>query len=137
MAKIPGSERTLELLVNCKTYPAVSKKYVETVCTGGVEPDGRFVRLYPIPFRFLEQQERYERWDIIRVRAYKDTKDKRPESWHFIPGTPIEKLAHLTTDRQKWDWMRKAVFQGAEDMERQELTNGLVEIEPIELYWKP
>lgn len=46
MARIPGSEQAIELMVNCKTYPAVSSKYVETVCTGGVQPNGEFVRLY-------------------------------------------------------------------------------------------
>ena len=90
MSKIAGTERTIELMVNCKTYPAVSTKYVETVCTGGVERDGNFVRLYPIPFRFLEKDEQYGRWDVIRVHAYRDSKDARPESRHLEPGTPIE-----------------------------------------------
>ena len=66
-------------MVNCKTYPAVSTKYVETVCTGGIQPNGEFVRLYPVPFRFLEIEEQYGRWDVIRVQAYRDTKDSRPE----------------------------------------------------------
>jgi|TARA_R110002096_G_scaffold420001_1_gene624874 hypothetical protein len=137
LSKIPNSEQTLELLINCKTYPAISKKYIETVCTGGVQVDGTFVRLYPIPFRFLEREEQYKRWDIIQVRAYKDTKDRRPESWHLIHGTPINIVKSLTTDKQRWEWMNKAVFQGAEDLESQGKTNGLVEIEPIEFYWQP
>lgn len=137
MVKIPESEQTLELLVNCKTYPAVSKKYTETVCTGGVQADGSFVRLYPIPFRFLEKQEQYKRWDVIQIRAYKDTKDPRPESWHLVAGTPIKITKSLSTDKQKWDWMCKAIFQGAVDLESQGKTNGLVEIEPIKFYWKP
>src|SRR5947208_472958 len=111
MAAIPGSDRTLELLVNCKTYPAVSTKYIETVCTGGVERDGTFVRLYPVPFRLLEQNERYERWDVIRVQAFRDTKDTRPESWHYKNGTPIEIVDQLTSEKQRWDWMKKVVFQ--------------------------
>lgn len=102
MAKILESERDLELLVNCKTYPAVSKKYIETVCTGGVEPDGSFVRLYPVPFRFLDGSEKYKRWDIIRVRAYRDTKDTRPESWHLIPGTPIKIIDKASTTVEHW-----------------------------------
>lgn len=137
MAKIPGSEQTIELLINCKTYPAVSKKYIETVCTGGVQADGSFVRLYPIPFRFLGKDEQYRRWDIIQVRAYKDTKDKRPESWHLVHGTPINIVKSLSDEKRRWEWMNKAIFQGATDLEDQGKTNGLVEIEPIELYWTP
>jgi len=136
MARIPDSDRTFEFMVNCKTYPAVSKKYVETVCTGGIEPNGNFVRLYPVPFRFLESEEQYRRWDVIRVRAYKDTKDKRPESWHLTPGTPIEVVQHISTHTRRWDWMRRAIRNSSEAMELANLTNGCVEIEPLELYWK-
>ncbi len=109
MAHVPGSDSTIELMVNCKTYPAVSKKYVETVCTGGIQADGTFVRLYPVPFRFLDADERYDRWDVIRVRAYRDTKDTRPESWHLSPGTSIEVVDRITTDRRRREWMRKAI----------------------------
>lgn len=137
MTEVPDSRRQIEMLVNCKTYPAVSTKYTETVCTGGVDRDGHFIRLYPIPFRFLEKEEQYDRWDIIRVNAYRDTKDPRPESWHFAPGTTIEVIGKAETAREQWQWMRTVIFAGAEDLENQNLTNGLVEIEPIKFYWKP
>lgn len=137
MGKISESEQTIELMVNCKTYPAVSTKYVETVCTGGVQATGEFVRLYPVPFRFLDAAEQYGRWDVIRVRAYRDTKDPRPESWHFVPGTPIEKIDHISTEKRRWEWMRKTVHASAAAMDEKGVTNGCVEIEPIELYWKP
>jgi len=137
MARIPDSEQTIELMVNCKTYPAVSKKYVETVCTGGVQAGGQFVRLYPVPFRFLDTEEQYKRWDVIRVRAYRDTKDQRPESWHLMSGTPIEVVTHVSTDRRRWEWMRKTVHISAAAMEEKGITNGCVEIEPLEFYWEP
>lgn len=137
MAKIPESEQELELLVNCKTYPVVSTKYIETVCTGGVQRNGSFVRLYPVPFRLLDEDEQYKRWDVIRVKAYKDTKDQRPESWHWVVGTPIEIIDHIDSERVRWDWMKSAVFKSAADMTTQGKTNGLVEIEPLELYSKP
>ena len=137
MSKISGSEATVEFMVNCKTYPAVSSKYVETVCTGGVRPDGEFVRLYPVPFRFLDAEEQYKRWDVIRVRAYRDTKDQRPESWHIEPGMAIERVDSITTEKGRWDWMKKTVHESASAMETKGLTNGYVEVVPIELYWKP
>ncbi len=137
MTKIQGSERTIELMVNCKTYPVVSNKYMETVCTGGVQNDGRFVRLYPVPFRFLDEEEQYARWDVIRVRVYKDTKDDRPESWHLQPGTKIEKLKRITTEKRRWDWMKHTVHSSTEKMTEAGVTNGCVEIEPTEFYWKP
>jgi hypothetical protein len=137
MARIPGSEQTLELMVNRKTYSAVSTKYIETLCTGGLEKDGRFIRLYPVPFRLLEDKERYERWDVIRVRVYRDTKDTRPESHHFESGTEIQVIDQIRSEKRRWDWMSKGVFKSIEEMENRGLTNGLVEIEPEELYWEP
>jgi hypothetical protein len=137
MSKITDTECSLELMVNCKTYPAISKKYVETVCTGGVERNGNFVRLYPIPFRFLDNSEKYDRWNVVRVRVYRDLKDSRPESWHLEPGTPIEIIDHISTERRRWDWMKKAVFPSRASMAEQGLTNGLVHIEPLEFFWKP
>jgi hypothetical protein len=136
MAKVPGSEKTLTLLVNCKTYPAVSKKYTETVCTGGVEPSGDFVRLYPVPFRLLRAEEKYDRWDVIRVRAYKDTKDTRKESWHLEQTIPIKILKHVSSEKQHWDWMKKTVHPSREYMDKNNITNGCVLIKPLELYWK-
>ena len=137
MSKIPGSSQTLEVLVNCKTYPAVSSKYLETVCTGGISRDGSFVRLYPIPFRFLDDHEQYSRWDVIRVKVYRDTKDRRPESWHLEVGAPIEVIEQVKSDAARWAWMQKGVFESTEAMEAHTLTNGLVEIIPEELYWEP
>ncbi len=136
MAKIIGSEQTIELMVNCKTYPAVSKKYVETVCTGGVQATGEFVRLYPVPFRFLDGEEQYGRWDIIRVQVYRDSKDDRPESWHLQPGTKIEVVKSVSTDKRRWEWMQPTVHTSTEAMTEAGITNGCVEIEPIEFYWK-
>ncbi len=133
MARVPGSEETIELMVNCKTYPAVSTKYVETVCTGGVRPNGDFVRLYPVPFRFLDAAEQYGRWDVIRVRAYRDTKDTRPESWHLEAGVQIERIDTMTTDKRKWDWMQKTVHESAEAMTAKGLTNGRREGARLEL----
>jgi len=43
----------IQLLITVKTYPHPSPRYVETVCTGGLARDGRWIRLYPVPFRLL------------------------------------------------------------------------------------
>jgi hypothetical protein len=136
MAKITGTEAAVELMVNCKTYPSVSAKYIETVCTGGVQPSGEFVRLYPIPYRFLNSSERYRRWEVIRVKAYRDDRDTRPESWRLEQGSRIESIDFISTECRRWEWMKKSVHESAAAMEAKGLTNGCVEIEPIEFYWE-
>jgi hypothetical protein len=38
------------ILVTVRTYPNLSTKYIETVCTGGINDKGEWRRLYPVPF---------------------------------------------------------------------------------------
>ena len=44
------------VLITVKTYPTLSRKYGETVCTAGVREDGTWVRIYPVPFRRLNEK---------------------------------------------------------------------------------
>ena len=41
------------VLVTVKTYPCLSQKYDELVCTAGLREDGSWIRIYPVPFRKL------------------------------------------------------------------------------------
>jgi hypothetical protein len=45
------------VLITAKTYPTLSRKYGETVCTAGVREDGTWVRIYPVPFRRLSEEQ--------------------------------------------------------------------------------
>ncbi len=51
------------ILVTVKTYPTLSRKYGETVCTAGLREDGSWVRIYPVPFRRLDEQQQYSKFD--------------------------------------------------------------------------
>jgi hypothetical protein len=53
------------ILITVKTYPTLSRKYGETVCTAGVREDGSWVRVYPVPFRRLDEAEKYQKFDWI------------------------------------------------------------------------
>ncbi len=46
-----------KILIWGKTYPELSKKYIETVCTAGVLESGKPVRLYPITYRYLNDEQ--------------------------------------------------------------------------------
>ena len=39
------------ILITVKTYPTLSLKYAELVCTAGVNERGEWRRIYPIQFR--------------------------------------------------------------------------------------
>ena len=59
------------VLITVKTSPQPSTKYKDTVCTAGVRLDGdapQWIRLYPIPFRHLETDLQFKKYDVCRRR---------------------------------------------------------------------
>lgn len=54
----------------------------------------RWIRLYPIPFRSMEEYLQFTKYDLIRLQVKPATKDPRSES--YIPDrSTIEAVAHL------------------------------------------
>lgn len=76
------SEGTERALVLVKAFPQPSQKYEETVCCAGITPAGQFVRLYPVRYRHLRPEQRFNRWDVIEYSAERPPHDHRPESRH-------------------------------------------------------
>ncbi|MGK4566314.1 hypothetical protein [Flavobacterium sp. 3HN19-14] len=69
-----------KVLIAVKTYPSISGKYDELVCTAGFLEDGTWIRIYPIPFRKKSYDEQYRKYDWVELDLVKNTKDFRPES---------------------------------------------------------
>ena len=96
------------ILVAVKTYPELSKTYGETVCTAGIRKDGTWVRLYPVPFRRLDEREQYKLFDWISCPLTKHLGDGRPESYR--PTGEIERVGHVGTSE---NWReRRELFLG-------------------------
>ncbi len=77
-----------DILIVVKTYPEISRKYTETVCTAGILAESRsLVRLYPIRFRYLEGKQQFKKYQWIRATIYKATADPRPESYTIDPDS--------------------------------------------------
>lgn len=75
---------TKKVLILVKTYPSISKKYTELVCTAGMDEDGNWFRLYPIPFRKLSNEKQYGKYRWIEVKMFKNLEDPRIESYKII-----------------------------------------------------
>jgi hypothetical protein len=73
-----GRER---LFIWGKTYPELSTKHFETVCTAAVRASGQPVRLYPISYRYLDNQ--FSKYQWITARIWKNERDPRPESYRI------------------------------------------------------
>jgi hypothetical protein len=82
---------TERVLILCKTYPSPSGRYSETSCVAGVTEDGRLIRLFPVPFRLIADDQQFCKWQWISARIEKARDDHRPESHRiFVDGIECE-----------------------------------------------
>lgn len=101
-----------KVLITVKTYPTISTKYEELVCTAGFREDGRWIRLYPIQFRQKSYAEQYRKYQWIELDIVKNTKDFRPESFRpYSEDTPIKILGEISPDGDTWEARRTIVLQ--------------------------
>ncbi len=98
------------ILITVKTYPTLSTKYGETVCTAGVRPDGTWVRIYPVPFRRLNDKEQYKKFDWVDVRLARNTSDIRPETFRPIDASDLIQIGHVDTNQQ-WRERRELILE--------------------------
>ena len=100
-----------KVLIAVKTYPTISSKYDELVCSAGFREDGKWIRIYPVPFRKKSYSEQYKKYDWIEIDLEKNRSDFRPESYKPISiDSEIKILSHLDTSHE-WHERKKTVFQ--------------------------
>lgn len=97
------------VLIAVKTYPTLSEKYQELACTAGFREDGSWIRLYPIPFRLLEQEKRYKKYQWLEADIAKNKGDTRPESYKVINTEAIQLLHEVKTDNN-WSERRRLIL---------------------------
>ena len=97
------------ILITVKTYPTLSKKYGETVCTAGVREDGSWVRIYPVPFRRLDQSEQYRLFDWVECPLKRNRSDPRPETFRPTNLDLIRPVGHVDTARN-WEQRRRILL---------------------------
>ncbi|MDD2599832.1 MAG: hypothetical protein PHO37_11490 [Kiritimatiellae bacterium] len=64
------------ILITVKTYPTLSNKYGETVCTAGLREDGNWIRIYPVPFRRIDDLKRYKKYEWIECDLISNAQNK-------------------------------------------------------------
>jgi hypothetical protein len=141
-----------KILIATKTYPSISRKYKETVCTAGILLDDdekplQWIRIYPIRFRDLEFERRYKRWSIISAEIEKDTKDPRTESYK-INDSSIETIRQINTDNywaERKSFVLPFEFSSIAEIKAQGKSLGIIKPASITKYfyektkrdWKP
>ncbi len=113
-------------LILCKTYPSPSAKYNETSCVAAMKENGDLIRLFPIPFRLLEDSERFKKWQWIEAVVKKANDDHRYESYKISVDTI--KLKEIISTRSDWKdryfWLDKLrVFNSFSDVSIEQAKN--------------
>ncbi|MBL0288620.1 MAG: hypothetical protein IPQ19_14835 [Bacteroidetes bacterium] len=101
----------IKVLIAVKTYPAISGKYDELVCTAGFMEDGTWIRIFPIQFRKKSFEEQYKKYDWIEIDLVKNKSDFRKESYRPVSyDTEIKILNHLNT-KSNWILRKEIVLK--------------------------
>lgn len=100
-----------KVLIAVKTYPSLSSKYDELVCTAGFLENGSWIRIFPIPFRKLEYDKRYSKYDWVEIDLKKNSGDFRPESYkpRSIENA-FNVVGHIET-RNNWQQRKDIVLK--------------------------
>ena len=103
---IPEQKR---ILITVKAYPNPSRTYGETVCCAGVElSSGKWIRLYPIPYRDLDDEQKFKKYSVVDLRCGKAPDDNRPES-HKVDAGSIRIVESWDT-KDRWGRRKEVVL---------------------------
>jgi len=112
MTYLPDELPNARVLITVKTYPLPSRSYTELVCTAGLLDGEKWIRMYPIPYRLLQDQQKYPKYSWIELNLTRKRDDFRPESYRPKLGVdePIKVFQHIGTDNE-WAARRSFVLK--------------------------
>jgi hypothetical protein len=82
----------MKVVVLVKAAPVLTRQLEETMCVAGVRVDTgdpAWVRLHPVPFRDLDDESKFAKYQTIEVAVRRPRSDRRAESWCPLAGTIV------------------------------------------------
>lgn len=94
-------------MVVVKAAPILTAQPEEAVCVAAVtlEPNPRWIRLFPVPFRDLESDSRFKKYQEVTLKVCLSNTDRRPES--YVPILDSLKPGKLIDTTDKWAERRR------------------------------
>lgn len=105
---MPPRQR-VKALILVRTYPTPARNGVEVSCTAAVTEDGKWLRLFPVPYRFLDPDQRFRKYQWIEVDVRKAT-DTRPESYRIDDRNSIVIASPVIPPDHNWKQRKEKVF---------------------------
>lgn len=131
-----------KVLVTVKAYPNPSKKYGETICVAGIDlKNNKWIRLYPIPFRDLDDEKKFKKYNIIEVKVKRPSDDKRLES--FKVDIDTIKVVDFLDTKDKWERRKdivlptvdKSMCEILQKSEKEDKSLGMFRPKNIDFVW--
>lgn len=94
---MPQPETKTALIV-VRTYPTPAKNGAEVSCTAAITDQGEWLRLFPVPWRYLAEEHQFRRYQWVELTVEKAS-DPRPESYK-LKQNGIKILTELSAS----DW---------------------------------
>jgi len=85
-------DERLKIVVLVKAAPVMTSQLEETMCVAGARTDSdgpQWIRLHPVPFRDLDDDSKFVKYQEVSVGVRRPRSDRRPESWRPIYGTIV------------------------------------------------
>lgn len=117
------------LLILCKTYPSPSGSHAETSCVAGMTEDGKLIRVFPVPFRAIGDDQQFKKYQWITARIEKAKGDHRPESHKIYVDTIAFDGLPLST-KDSWKYRRNQldkleIFTDFAELEKARVERGI------------
>lgn len=103
-----------KVLITVTTYPLPSRSYDELVCTAGVLENGDWIRIYPVPLKFLlgfkdNGKLTSFKYHWLEMDLQKRSDDFRPES-HSPLNNNFENINILRRIDTKNNWAERKIY---------------------------
>jgi len=99
---------TKRALIVVRTYPTPARSGVEVSCTAAITDKGEWLRLFPVPWRFLDEDQRFRKYQWVEVQVVKSS-DPRPESFKLKPDG-IKILTEPLGKENNWQGIKDVVL---------------------------
>ena len=131
-----------KILIATKTYPSISTKYGETVCTAGILLDDnekplQWIRIYPVKYRLLDFEKKYKRWSIISAEIERNEKDFREESYRIDDNSirVIREIGRKNDWQERKSFVLAFQFNSTADIKAQGKSLGIIKPKSIKKYF--
>lgn len=81
--------KDLSVMILVKAAPVLTSDLEETMCVAAMTLDSnpKWIRLHPVPFRDLDDESKFRKYQEVTVDVIRSSQDRRPESWVPIAGS--------------------------------------------------